>query len=196
MTGSMLRGLPFVVDDIGLGQDVSRYRINLVCSERARSLEWHRPPHIIKQRGGVGPYRRVCGLGCRRSALLVLAAFLPVFLRSGCHVLPVMKSRRRTAFPWLGTPAFGTNAAEAEDSADPACEHAVACKLIELTTLEVFVLHDQALGGSKGHRERVFGHRLRITAAVSCHGHSLGEFAQRNEIHASDGELDEPRAVQ
>src|ERR1700730_13294571 len=140
MTGSMLRGLPFVVDDIGLGQDVSRYRINLVCSERARSLEWHRPPHIIKQRGGVGPYRRVCGLGCRRSALLVLAAFLPVFLRSGCHVLPVMKSRRRTAFPWLGTPAFGTNAAEAEDSADPACEHAVACKLIELTTLEVFVL--------------------------------------------------------
>jgi hypothetical protein len=90
----------------------------------------------------------------------------------------------------------GANAAEAEDSADPACEHAVACKLIELTTLEVFVLHDQALGGSKGHRERVFGHRLGMTAAVGCHGHTLGEFAQRNEIHASDDELDEPRAVQ
>src|SRR6516165_1767934 len=90
----------------------------------------------------------------------------------------------------------GANAAEAEDSADPACEHAVARKLIELTTLEVFVLHDQALGGGKGHRERVFGHRLGITATVGCDGYTLREFAQRNEVHASDGELDQPRAMQ
>jgi hypothetical protein len=41
----------------------------------------------------------------------------------------------------------GANAAEAEDSADAAREHAIARKLIELTTLEVFVLHDQALRG-------------------------------------------------
>jgi hypothetical protein len=51
----------------------------------------------------------------------------------------------------------GANAAEAEDSADAARERAIARKLIELTTLEVFVLHDQVLGGGKGHRERVFG---------------------------------------
>ena len=92
--------------------------------------------------------------------------------------------------------AILNNAAEAEDSADAAREHAVARKLIESTMLEVFVLHDQAFGGSKGHREGVFGHRLGVTAAIGCHGHTLREFAERNEVHASDGELDQPRAMQ
>src|SRR6516225_7087517 len=90
----------------------------------------------------------------------------------------------------------GANAAEAEDSADDAREHAVAGKLIELTTLKVFVLHDQALGGGKGHRECVFGHRLGITAAVGCHGHTVRELAQRNEVYATDHELDQLHAVQ
>jgi hypothetical protein len=48
----------------------------------------------------------------------------------------------------------GGNAAESEDSTDAARHHAVAHKLIELTPLEVFVLHDQALGGGLGVRER------------------------------------------
>jgi hypothetical protein len=40
------------------------------------------------------------------------------------------------------------------------------------------------------------GHRLGITAAVGCHWHTFRELAQRNEIHATDHELDQPRAVQ
>jgi hypothetical protein len=39
-------------------------------------------------------------------------------------------------------------------------------------------------------------HRLGIAAAVGCHWHTLGELAQWNEVHASDYELDQPRAVQ
>jgi hypothetical protein len=90
----------------------------------------------------------------------------------------------------------GSDAAKAEDSADPAREHAVPRELIELATFEVFVLQDQALGGGKCHRKRVLSHRLGIAAAVGCHWHTLRELAQRNEVHASDYELDQPRAVQ
>ena len=90
----------------------------------------------------------------------------------------------------------GSNAAKAEDSADPAREHAVLRELIELAKFEVFVLQDQALGGGKCHGERVLSHRLGIAAAVGCHWHTLRELAQRNEVHASDHELDQPRAVQ
>ena len=58
------------------------------------------------------------------------------------------------------------------------------------------MLHDQTLGGGKCHGERVLSHRLGIATAVGCHWHTLREFAQRNEVHASDHELDQPRAAQ
>ena len=58
------------------------------------------------------------------------------------------------------------------------------------------MLQDQALGGGKCHGERVLSHRLGIAAAVGCHWHTLRELAQRNEVHASDDELDQPRAAQ
>ena len=48
--------------------------------------------------------------------------------------------------------------AKAEDSADPAREHAVLSELIKLAKFEVFVLQDQALGGGKCHGERMLGH--------------------------------------
>ena len=90
----------------------------------------------------------------------------------------------------------GSDAAKAEDSADRAREHAVPRELIELTKFEVLVLQDQALGGGKCHCERVLSHQLGIAAAVGCHWHTLRELAQRNEVHASNDELDQPRAVQ
>ncbi|MGB3743975.1 MAG: hypothetical protein WBD11_05505 [Xanthobacteraceae bacterium] len=55
---------------------------------------------------------------------------------------------------------------------------------------------DQALGSGKRHGESVLGHRLGITAAVGCHRHTFRELAQRNEVHATNHELDQPRAVQ
>ena len=58
------------------------------------------------------------------------------------------------------------------------------------------MLQDQTLGGGKCHGERVLSHQLGIAAAVGCHWHTLRELAQRNEVHASDDELDQPRAVQ
>ena len=90
----------------------------------------------------------------------------------------------------------GSNAAKAEDSAKPAREHAVPLELIKLATFEVFVLQDEALGGGKCHGERVLSHRLGIAATVGCHWHALWELAQRNKVHASDHELDQPRAGQ
>ena len=54
----------------------------------------------------------------------------------------------------------GSDAAKPEDSADTTHEHAVSRELIKLTTFEVFVLQDQALGGGKCHGESVLGHRL------------------------------------
>src|ERR1700730_18595622 len=35
-----------------------------------------------------------------------------------------------------------------------------------------------------------------LAAAVGCDWHTLREFAQRNEVHASDHELDQPSAAQ
>src|SRR5262249_11562677 len=89
----------------------------------------------------------------------------------------------------------GSNAAKPEDSTDTASEHAIPRELIKLATFEVFVLQDQALGGGKCHSQRVLGHRLGITAAVGCHWYAVRELAQRNEVHATDHELDQPRAV-
>src|SRR5271167_2941248 len=60
----------------------------------------------------------------------------------------------------------GSDATKAEDSADPAREHAVLRELIELATFEVFVLRDQALGGGKCHGERVLSHRLGIAGKL------------------------------
>src|SRR5215831_11661842 len=93
-------------------------------------------------------------------------------------------------------PARGSDAAKAEYSADPAREYAVVRELIKLAKFDVSVLQDQALGGGKCHRQRVLSHRLGVTAAVGCHWHPLRELAQRNEVHATDHELDQPRAVQ
>src|SRR5215813_8837640 len=93
-------------------------------------------------------------------------------------------------------PGRGSDAAKAEDSAYPTREHAVLRELIKLAKFDVFVLQDQALGGGKCHRQRVLSHRLGVTAAVGCHWHPLRELAQRNEVHATDHELDQPRAVQ
>jgi len=84
----------------------------------------------------------------------------------------------------------GSDAAKPEDSADTARQHAVSRELIKLATFEVFVLQDQALGGGKRNGESVLGHRLSITAAVGCHWHTFRELAQRNEVHATDHELD------
>src|SRR5262245_26710530 len=75
-------------------------------------------------------------------------------------------------------------------------KHAVVRELVKLAKFDVFVLQDQALGGGKCHRQRVFSHRLGVAAAVGCHWHPLRELAQRNEVHATDHELDQPRAVQ
>ena len=58
------------------------------------------------------------------------------------------------------------------------------------------MFQDQALGGGKCHRQRVLSHRLGVAAAVGCHWHPLREFAQRNEVHATNHELDQPRGVQ
>jgi hypothetical protein len=44
--------------------------------------------------------------------------------------------------------------------------------------------------------ERVLSHLLGIAAAVGCHWYTLRKFAQRNEVHASDHELHQSRAVQ
>ncbi len=93
-------------------------------------------------------------------------------------------------------PGRGSDAAKAEDSTDPAREHAVLRELIKLAKFEVFVLQDQTLGGSKCHRQRVLSHRLGVAAAVGCHWHLLRELTQRNEVHATDHELDQPRACQ
>ena len=90
----------------------------------------------------------------------------------------------------------GSDAAKAEDFAKPAREHAILCELIELAKLEIFVFQDQALGGGKCHGERVLSHRLGIAAAVGCHWHTLRQPAKRNEVHASDHELDQPSAIQ
>ena len=54
----------------------------------------------------------------------------------------------------------GFDAAKPEDFADTTHEHAVSRELIKLTTFEVFVLQDQALGGGKCHGESVLGHQL------------------------------------
>src|SRR6516162_7284312 len=96
----------------------------------------------------------------------------------------------------LQPPSRGSDAAKAEDSADPAREHAVLRELIKLAKFEVSVLQDQALGGGKCHCQRVLSHRLGVAAAVGCHWHPLWELAQRNEVHATDHELDQPRAGQ
>src|SRR5262245_19353960 len=93
-------------------------------------------------------------------------------------------------------PGRGSDAAKAEDSADSAREHAVVRELIKLAKFEVSVLQDQALGGGKCHRQRVLSHRLGVAAAVGCHWHPLRELAHRNEVHATDHELDQPRAGQ
>src|SRR5262245_44262385 len=93
-------------------------------------------------------------------------------------------------------PGRGSDAAKAEDSADPAREHAVLRELIKLAKFEVFVLQDQALGGSKCHRQRVLSYRLGVAAAVGCHWNPLRKLAQRNEVHATDHELDQPRVLQ
>src|SRR6516165_2764343 len=93
-------------------------------------------------------------------------------------------------------PGRGSDAAKPEDSADPAREHAVLRELIKLAKFEVSVLQDQAFGGGKCHRQRVLSHRLGVAAAVGCHWHPLWELAQRNEVHATDHELDQPRAGQ
>ncbi len=90
----------------------------------------------------------------------------------------------------------GSDAAKAEDSADPAREHTVPRELIELAKFEVFVLQNQALGCGKCQGERVLSHRLGKAAAVGCHWHTLRELAQWNEVHASDHELDQPGPVQ
>src|SRR6516225_3886583 len=71
-------------------------------------------------------------------------------------------------------PGRGSDAAEAEYSADPAREHAVVRELIKLAKFEVFMLRHQALGGGKCHRQRVLSHRLGVAAAVGCHWHPLG----------------------
>src|SRR5262252_8374983 len=42
----------------------------------------------------------------------------------------------------------------------------------------------------------MLSHRLGVAAAVGSHWHPLRKLAQRNEVHATDHELDEPRAVQ
>src|SRR6202035_384401 len=84
----------------------------------------------------------------------------------------------------------GSDAAKAEDSADPAREQAVPRELIELATFEVFVLQDWALSDGKCHCDRVLSHRLGIAAAIGCLWHTLRELAQRNEVHATDHELD------
>ena len=89
-----------------------------------------------------------------------------------------------------------SNAPKAEDSANPAREHAVSLELIKLATFEVFVFQDQALGGGKGHGERVLSHRLGIAATVGCHWHALRQLAQPNKVYASNHELDQPRADQ
>jgi hypothetical protein len=52
------------------------------------------------------------------------------------------------------------------------------------------------LRANKCHSESVLGHRLGVTATVGCHGHTFRELAQRNEVHATDHELDQSRAVQ
>src|SRR5262245_41832718 len=93
-------------------------------------------------------------------------------------------------------PGCGSDAAKAEYSADPAREHAVVRELIKLAKFEVFMLQDQALGGGKCHRQRVLSHRLGVAAAVGCHWNPLRKLAQRNEVHATDHELDQPHAVQ
>ena len=90
----------------------------------------------------------------------------------------------------------GSDAAKAEDTADPAREHAILRELIELAEFKIFVFQDKALGGGKCHGERVLSHRLGVAAAVGCHWHTLRELAQGNEVHASDHELDQPRAIQ
>src|SRR5262245_31149613 len=93
-------------------------------------------------------------------------------------------------------PGRGSDAAKAEYSADPAREHAVVRELIKLAKFEVFMLQDQALGGGKCHRQRVLSHRLGVAAAVGCHWNPLRKLAQRNEVHATDHELYQPRAGQ
>jgi hypothetical protein len=44
--------------------------------------------------------------------------------------------------------------------------------------------------------ERVLSHRLGVAATVGCHWYTLRELAQRNKVHASDHELNQPRAGQ
>src|SRR6516162_9195806 len=63
-------------------------------------------------------------------------------------------------------PGRGSDAAEAEYSADPAREHAVVRELIKLAKFEVFMLQHQALGGGKCLRQRMLSHRLGVAAAV------------------------------
>src|SRR5262249_18527976 len=89
----------------------------------------------------------------------------------------------------------GSDATKPEDSADTTCEHAVPRELIKLATFDVFVLQASALGGGKRHGESVLGHRLGATATVGPHGHTFRKLAQRNEVHATDHELDQPRTV-
>src|SRR5262249_26367552 len=89
----------------------------------------------------------------------------------------------------------GSDATKPENSADTTRKHAVPRELIKLATFEVFVLQDEALGGGKRHGESVLGHRLGITATVGRHGPTLRQLAQRNEVHATDHELDQPRTV-
>ena len=55
----------------------------------------------------------------------------------------------------------GSDAAQAKDSAEPACQHAGPRELIELAVLEAFVFQNQALGSGKRHGEGVLSHRTR-----------------------------------
>src|SRR5262249_35993744 len=41
----------------------------------------------------------------------------------------------------------------------------------------------------------VLSHRLGVAAAIGCHWHPLRDLSQRNEVHATDHELDQQRAA-
>jgi hypothetical protein len=67
-------------------------------------------------------------------------------MRQACPQLAEAEMRASNADAVHQPAGRGSDAAKAEDSAEPAREHAVPRELIEPAKFEVFMLQDQALG--------------------------------------------------
>ena len=67
------------------------------------------------------------------------------------------------------------DAAEPQNAANGAGQHAVGAELVELAAGQITVLDEQALGRRVGHGDRVLGHRLGVGAAVAGDRHMRGQ---------------------